>query len=58
MLCAFLRGIHEGRFETQTSVLEYIKTHRLIDQLMIKCLSSRIEFLFENTDSFSPPSIL
>lgn len=33
-------------------VLEYIKAHRLIDSLIIKCLKSRIEFLFYNTDSF------
>jgi hypothetical protein len=38
-------------------VLEYIKTHRLIDALLISCLKSRVEFLFECRDSFEPPSV-
>lgn len=57
MLCNFVKIIHEGHFETQLEVLEYIKCHRLIDTLIINCLKSRVEFLFSCRDSFEPPSI-
>jgi len=42
MLCNFLKVLHQGHFDTQIGVLEYIKAHRLIDSLIIKCLRSRI----------------
>jgi hypothetical protein len=38
-------------------VLDYLKTHRLLDTLIINCLRSRVEFLFECRDSFEPPSV-
>lgn len=38
-------------------VLEYMKTHRLLDTLFVNCLRSRIEFLFQCRDSFEPPSV-
>lgn len=57
MLCNFVKIIHEGHFETQLEVLEYIKCHRLIDTLIINCLKSRVEFLFSCRDPFEPPSI-
>jgi hypothetical protein len=56
MLCNFLKIAHDGHFETQIEVLEYIKIHRLIDTLMIRCLKSRIEFLFSSNDSFEMPT--
>jgi hypothetical protein len=31
--------------------------HKLIDTLLIRCLKSRIEFLFEYRDSFENPSV-
>jgi hypothetical protein len=56
MLCTFLKTAHDGHFDTQLEVLEYIKVHKLIDTLIIKCLKSRIEFLFYNIDSFEVPT--
>lgn len=38
-------------------MLEYLKAHRLLDTLIINCLRSRVEFLFECRDSFEPPSV-
>lgn len=57
MLCNFLKIANDGHFETQLEVLEYIKVHKLIDSLLIKCLKSRIEFLFFSNDSFEMPSV-
>jgi hypothetical protein len=48
MLCNFLKILHEGEFDTQVEILEYLKAHRLIDSLIIKCLRTRIEFLFDD----------
>jgi len=31
--------------------------HKLIDTLLIRCLKSRIEFLFEYRDSFESPTV-
>ncbi len=42
MLTNFLRVVHEEHFDNQMEVLEYIKAHKLIDTLLIKCLKSRI----------------
>jgi hypothetical protein len=57
MLGNFLKIVHEGHFDTQMEVLEYLKAHRLIDTLLISCLRSRVEFLFQCRDSFEPPSV-
>lgn len=57
MLCNFIKCLHDGQFETQIDVLNYIKEHRLIDTLLINSLRSRVEFLFECRDSFEPPSV-
>jgi hypothetical protein len=42
MLCNFLRFVHEGHFDTQLELLEYLKVHRLVDTLLIRCLKIRI----------------
>ena len=42
LLCNFLKIAHEGQFETQLELLEYIKVHKFLDTLMIRCLKSRI----------------
>lgn len=57
MLGNFLKIVHEGHFDTQSDVLEYLKAHRLIDTLLVNCLRSRVEFLFACRDSFEPPSV-
>jgi hypothetical protein len=46
MLCNFLKAIHQEYYDTQMDVLEYIKCHRLIDILILKCLKNRIEFCY------------
>jgi hypothetical protein len=57
LLCNFIKILHDGHFETQIDVLNYIKVHRLLDTLLINSLRSRVEFLFECRDSFEPPSV-
>lgn len=57
LLCNFIKILHDGHFETQIDVLNYIKAHRLLDTLLINSLRSRVEFLFECRDSFEPPSV-
>jgi hypothetical protein len=57
MLQNYLKLVHDGHFETQLEVLDYLKIHRLVDTLMIRCLKSRIEFLFYNQDSFEMPTV-
>lgn len=57
MLSNFLKILHEGEFDTQVEILEYLKAHRLIDSLIIKCLRTRIEFLFDD-GSFETRKVL
>ena len=57
MLCNFLNLIHEGHYDTQMEILDYISYHYLIDMLLIRCLKSRIEFLFGGRDTFEEPSM-
>lgn len=57
MLCNFLKLVYDQHFDYQLEVLQYIKAHKLIDTVMIKCLKSRIQCLFYNMDSFEMPSV-
>lgn len=36
-------------------MLEYLRSHKLIDQLLIRCLRVRLDFLFASLDSFESP---
>lgn len=40
--------MHSGKFNQQIYILDYLRTHTLIDDLLIRILKSRVNFLFDN----------
>lgn len=42
MLVNFIKVLHQGDFDSQMAVLDYLKAHRLIDTLILSCIRSRI----------------
>lgn len=50
LLCNFLKIVHEAHFDTPTELLDYLKMHRLIDTLFVRCLRTRVDFLFDARD--------